>query len=189
MTILQPNLWVDLYADYLYSFAMMRTKDDAVTKDLIQDTFYSAIQNKDNFKGNSSEKTWLSAILKNKIYDYYRKNQNKISYNEYIEKIESGFESSHYDSSNVFRWKEMIVPNYFSEDESVAASEEFLNQMETCLNKLPDKIRKIFISKYVDEVDTKVICKDFALSSSNYWIIIYRAKVMIRECLEKKIVR
>jgi RNA polymerase sigma-70 factor (ECF subfamily) len=64
-----PESWVSSYADYLYAFALNRVHDIEVCKDLMQETFVAGIKNSSNFKGNSSEKTWLASILKNKIID------------------------------------------------------------------------------------------------------------------------
>ena len=70
---LNPEKWVSLYADYLFNYAIGRINDRDLAKDLVQDTFFSALKAKNNFKGESSERTWLIAILKRKIIDYYRK--------------------------------------------------------------------------------------------------------------------
>ena len=68
-----PNLWVKNYADYLYSYAYTRIDDNELARDLVQETFLGALQGWGKFDGRSSEKTWLTSILKNKIFDVYRK--------------------------------------------------------------------------------------------------------------------
>jgi len=70
---LNPHNWVSAHADYLYSFAITRLNDEEQAKDLVQETFLAALQKVNNFEGKSSERTWLTAILKNKIIDVYRK--------------------------------------------------------------------------------------------------------------------
>ena len=72
--ILNPKDWVDKYSDELFGFAYMRVSDEDTVRDLIQDTFLSALRNLQSFKGEISEKNWLYLILKNKIIDHYRKN-------------------------------------------------------------------------------------------------------------------
>ena len=69
---LEPDRWVERYADVLLNFAFRRTSDRNLAEDLVQDTFLSALKARDNFKGNSQEKTWLYSILENKITDYFR---------------------------------------------------------------------------------------------------------------------
>ena len=75
--ILNPQKWVSNYADLLYGFAFTRVRSKDLAEDLIQDTFISALKSKDNFKGGSSESTWLISILRNKIIDHYRKSSTK----------------------------------------------------------------------------------------------------------------
>src|ERR1700712_5717640 len=72
-TLLKPQHWVSAHADYLYAFARVRIADEEQAKDLVQETFLAALQRVDKFEGKSSERTWLTAILKNKIIDVYRK--------------------------------------------------------------------------------------------------------------------
>ncbi|NIR14014.1 MAG: hypothetical protein GWN86_08695, partial [Desulfobacterales bacterium] len=70
---LDPEAWVDQYGDYLYRYAISRIHEPAVAEDLVQETLLAALQGKEGFKGRSSEKTWLTGILKYKIVDYIRK--------------------------------------------------------------------------------------------------------------------
>lgn len=58
--------WVTEHADYLYAFALKRLPDPEQCKDLVQDTFMSAIKSLYKFEGNSSERTWLTSILKHR---------------------------------------------------------------------------------------------------------------------------
>src|ERR1700744_5328972 len=71
--MLNPRQWVRNHADYLYSFAISRINDEEAARDLVQETFLAALEKAAAFEGKSSERTWLTAILKNKIIDTYRK--------------------------------------------------------------------------------------------------------------------
>ena len=70
---LDPHQWVNAHADYLYAYTITRISDEEQAKDLVQETFLAALEKVNNFEGKSSERTWLTAILKNKIIDVYRK--------------------------------------------------------------------------------------------------------------------
>ena len=70
---LDPHTWVKSHADYLYAYTIKRIADEEQAKDLVQETFLAALEKVDRFEGKSSERTWLTAILKNKIIDVYRK--------------------------------------------------------------------------------------------------------------------
>src|ERR1041385_7793091 len=114
---LEPGKWVERYADYLYAFALSRLGRQEIAEDLVQDTFLAAWSARGNFQGNSSEKTWLTSIIKNKIVDHYRKsstrnelslspeNQNDDFINHFFEK--AGTLQGHWTSSSTPReWKQ-----------------------------------------------------------------------------------
>ena len=73
---LDPETWVDKYGDYLYRFALSRVKDPVIAEELVQETFLAALRSLKNFQGRSSGRTWLIAILKHKIIDYFRKKKS-----------------------------------------------------------------------------------------------------------------
>ena len=66
---LQPDKWIDNYADYLYNYAVVRVNDSDLAKDLVQDTFIAALKSAKNFQGKSTERTWLVSILKRKVIE------------------------------------------------------------------------------------------------------------------------
>jgi RNA polymerase sigma-70 factor (TIGR02943 family) len=187
MELLDPSQWVDKYTDYLYSYAFFKTGKKEEAEDLVQETFLSAFKNKQSFKGNSSEKTWLTRILKNKIIDYYRKTRPEQSLNDYVESTNESFEKKFFTSDEYGHWKMDIDPNYISESpESYLAGKEFRKFLEVCLMKLPQRLRAVFIAKFIDDEKPEDICKENDITSSNYWVMIFRAKVLMRDCLEKK---
>lgn len=173
------------YADYLYSFAMFRVGDKHVAEDLVQETFVSALKARDGFTGNSTEKTWLTAILKNKIIDYFRKRD--------VLKGASSIASDTDDNTgdNFFRstdghWHKATSPGQWatSADDDLQQV-EFQRVLQSCVHKMPPKLAVVFIARYMDDFESEEICKVNNISPSNYWVIIHRAKVLLRACLEK----
>ena len=65
--------WVQQYGDQLYSWAYYRTSDEALSADLVQETFLSAFQHYERFRASSSPKTWLFSILKNNLRLFLRR--------------------------------------------------------------------------------------------------------------------
>src|SRR5476649_1518550 len=86
-TAIDPHTWVKTHADYLYAFAIKRIADEELARDLVQDTFLAALEKVNSFEGKSSERTWLTAILRNKIIDVYRKKSSRLL-NADVEKAE-----------------------------------------------------------------------------------------------------
>lgn len=180
---LKPEKWVDEYADYLYNFALKRLNDEALAQDLVQDTFLSALEKANVFRAESSERSWLTAILKNKIVDTYRKRANALSGETRIGTVEDEPEFFDPELNN---WKKEHWPAPFGvEDEDALHNKEFMNVLRKCLVKLPSLWMSVFKLKHLDEEETGFICKKLRITSANYWVIIHRAKVNLRSCLQK----
>lgn len=170
----EPALWVDKYADKLYSFALKKVFSDQLAEDLVQETFLSALQGRANFKGESSELTWLTSILKNKIADSFRKEKLLI-----IDTPDDDFfrENGH--------WKNKPIPIAFEEVNPLEKKE--LNKvLAQCLNKLPNLWKVVFSLKYMDDSSAEEICAQLDITKANYWVIIHRSKLNLRACLQKK---
>ncbi|MBC7935185.1 MAG: sigma-70 family RNA polymerase sigma factor [Rhizobacter sp.] len=184
---LNYNSWVDKYTDYLFSFAYYKVGKKEEAEDLVQETFLSAYKGRETYNGTASEKTWLMAILKNKIIDYYRKPKITDSFSTYLDQTEESFEHSFFDQDNYGRWSEKVEDNYFSKAaDGYLISKEFQKFLSICLEKMPSKLKAVFVSKYIEDEKAENICKEHDITSSNYWVIIFRSKTLLRTCLEKK---
>lgn len=183
---LDPAKWVTLYADYLYNYCYFRVNNAELAQDLVQDTFLSALKAKDTYRGQASEKTWLVSILKNKIIDHYKKASTK---NESPLQLSSAEEAPSYDyffnKQKNGHWQENAQPKDWAEKDNNYDTKEFFKVMEACLGELPQKWKGVFTMSILEEADSKLVCKEFNLSSSNFWVIVHRAKLQIRACLEK----
>ena len=186
---MNPSQWVSLYGDYLFSLAMLKTGDATLAEDLVQDTFLSAIKAKESFRGDSSEKTWLVTILKNKITDHYRKKDVLKDSNSYLESTSGSFHDAFFSTepSTYGHWTKNAAPKDWLAGgaDSQLMTEEFNRIIRFCIEKMPQRLVPVFLARFIDEEDATVICKEFNLTSSNYWVIIHRAKLLMRSCLEK----
>ena len=169
---------VEENADYLLAFALTKIQDREQAKDLVQDTFLSAITNIDTFKGNSSLRTWLTSILNRKIIDYWRKAETR-----YTDPISHFFN----EENGGGHWIIEKAPKGKMPDFELALEQaEKHEELNDCIEKLPLKWKSILTSKYFEEDKTETICKEFDVTPSNLWVIIHRAKLVLRECLELK---
>ena len=178
---IEPDHWVDNYGDYLYNYAWARVGSKEVAEDIIQETFIAALKGKDKFGGKSSELTWLISILKHKIIDYYRKKSIKKEFSE------STFRKPFQDKEGLEgHWIMERAPKDWSDDkESPLRNEEFQTILMFCLSGLPEKWKSVFILKVMEEIDSDEICEKIGCSASNFWVIMHRAKLKLRECIEK----
>lgn len=179
-TKLNPKDWVSKYSDELFRFAFIRVGVEETARDLLQDTFLSALRNKDSFKGEISEKNWLYLILKNKIIDHYRKNSKF----QNVRISDDDSEDEFFDEAG--HWKKEALPNPFNQTfNKQQHSFEFYEILEKCKKKLTQLQLSLFSMKFLDEIDSEEICKELEISSSNYWVLIHRIKLKIRKCIEK----
>jgi RNA polymerase sigma-70 factor (TIGR02943 family) len=182
-TKLNSDNWVKNYADYLYHFAFYRVGDEEAANDLVQDTFLSALENEHTYAGRSSELTWLTVILRNKIIDHYRKKASGLNSKTRL----SNFEEDNVDYFGEDGiWKPEFAPKPFGSDgHHRLVMKEFYTILEFCLQKLPPLWMAAFKMKHLDEEKTATICQSLRVTLSNYFVIIHRAKLNLRECLQK----
>jgi len=63
--------------------------------------------------------------------------------------------------------------------------DEFWQMIRTCFGKLPQRIADVFMLREMEEISSKDICKKLSISESNLWVMLHRARMALRECLEK----
>ncbi len=175
---LNPNFWVKLHADYLFNYAISRVKGRDTAKDLVQDTFFAGLKAMQNFQGKASERTWLIAILKRKIIDYYR----KINSNKGKAEVKMNF---YQNGEREGEWLEERIPTQWADDvEKKIENDELSVVLENCISNLPEKYEMVFRMKTIQEFDSDEICKELKITSSNLWVIIHRARTQLRRCME-----
>jgi len=177
LNILNPDKWIDLYADYMYNYTFTRVNNQDVAKDLVQETFLAALKSMGNFKGKATERTWLIAILKRKIVDYYR----KINSLKGKAEVHVNF---YKDGENKGKWIEERAPSSWSNVDKQIKNEELKNALDMCIDNLPEKHRTVFLLKTVQNFETEEVCNELNISPSNLWVIIHRARAQLRACLE-----
>jgi len=185
---LDPQKWVERYGDYLFSFALGRVNDSGKAEDLVQETFLAALKARDRFRGASTERTWLTSILKRKIIDTYRKKytSKESSFGEHDGTV---FDGDFYRSEEPFRghWLEGMGPNSHSFlPDGELEQEELMKFINLCIENLQPQLAAAFIMRMIDEEDSDTICKELGITPSNLWVMLHRARLRMRECLEKK---
>jgi RNA polymerase sigma-70 factor (TIGR02943 family) len=155
-----------------------------LAKDLVQETFLAALERVDQFEGRSSERTWLMAILKNKVIDVYRKKSN--GFIALPNDLNGNRASLDFFEEDNGHWKEEFHPKAFGiEQYDRLSHKEFRQVLDQCLKKLPALWLSVFTMRHIDELTTQVICGHLKVSTQNFWVIIHRAKVSLRACLQK----
>ena len=172
---------MDQYGNYLYSFALYRVQNETIAQDLVQDTLTAALKSKDNFKGKSSEKTWLTGILKHKILDYLR--------NKYREPVFEETRPETAKNENILSSKGQWVTSsvkWKSNPENLLEQKDFMDVVKTCLIELPDRPAQALSLREIEGYSTKKICKILNITPTNCWVILHRARSLMKKCIEIK---
>ena len=177
--------WVNQFSDELYSWAFYKTSSKETAEDLVQETFISAFNKIDSFQGKSQPKTWLFAILNNKVIDYYRLSARTTKNNFHLTE-ESGFELSDGLFNTTENWIDKEINSIWEQDGELLDNPDFNLVMQYCIEDLPQKWKLAITSKYLSDHKTEFICKELDITTSNYWQIIHRAKLLLKKCLESK---
>ncbi len=175
-----PEKWVDEHGNHLYRFALGRLRSPELAENAVQETFLAALQAKSKFAGKSSERTWLIGILKHKIIDYYRKKYREIPASDLQSEdqaINSFFDYTGHPNK--------FPSNWMPDPRELAGNHEFWEVFEGCLKKLPKATAEAFSLREVDKVESKEICKVLNITSTNLWVMLHRARLQLRECLER----
>ena len=185
---LDPQKWVERYGDYLFSYALGRVNDRGKAEDLVQETFLAALKARQGFRGGSTERTWLTSILKRKTIDTYRKkySSKESSFGEHEGTV---FDGDFYRGEEPFKghWLEGMGPNSHSFlPEGELEQEELMKFINLCVENLQPQLAAAFVMRMIDEEDSDTICKELNITPSNLWVMLHRARLRMRECLEKK---
>jgi RNA polymerase sigma-70 factor (ECF subfamily) len=180
-----PERWVDLHGDYLFKYALIRLRDPARAEDAVQETFLAALKGGKTFAGRSAEKSWLVGILKNKIFDHYRKASRETSFTDldfYADEESDRFVA---DGLGKGGWIHELGPMEWSSNPGVGLDNEiFWKTFHECAGKLPRNVSAVFCLREMDGVDSKEICARLDISESNLWVMLHRARMALRRCLE-----
>jgi len=175
-----PQQWVDLYADDLYSYAIKMIPNTHQAENLVQETFLAALKSKDSFKGNSSEKTWLIGILRHKIMDHLRSKYKEVPVSS-ISPEDTNIDSFFDQINETLKQKPGL---WDFEPNQLLDKEEFWRTFEECLNRLPPKTAEAFSLSELEQTKSNEICKVLNITPTNLWSLLHRARVQLRQCLQ-----
>ena len=172
---------IHTHRGYLLRVAVLQLRDADLAEDVVQDTLVAALQGADGFSGRSSIKTWLTGILKHKIVDAIRKKgrepvTSSLDEECRLDDFDAMFdESGHWDNP----------PATWGDPEAQLSRLQFFEIVDFCLEKLPPNTARVFMMREVMELEGAAICKELRITSTNLWVILYRARVALRQCLEQ----
>ena len=159
----------------------MQLRDAAAAEDAVQEALLAALAGESNFAGRSNLRTWLTGILKHKIVDTVRRQSREQPVSELEPEREAGEFDDLFDSRG--HWAE--APDAWDQPESALGQQQFLAALEACLRALPERSARVFMMREHLGLETPEICKELEITPTHCWVMLHRARMSLRLCLEK----
>ena len=190
VTFLTASMNTDRHAELnalrpdLLRFARLQLRDAGAAEDAVQETLLAALAGSQSFAHRSSYKTWLVSILRNKIVDIIRSQSREVPASS-LASDEEGDEAL---AEKLFEpgghWRAEARPGRWADPEASFEQQQFWRVFEACLDHLPAKTARVFMMREILGLETSEICKETGISTSNCWVVLHRARLSLRTCLE-----
>lgn len=166
-------------------FATLQLGDVHAAEDAVQEALAAALANAGQFSARSALKTWVFGILKNKIVDLLRQRQRLVSASSLLREDEA--DDGLVDLFDVRgMWRPEHRPQPWHDPEEAVTQQEFWVTFEACLEGLPPNQARIFMMREFLELDTAEICRTAGVTAENLYVLLHRARLRLRECLERR---
>ncbi len=162
----------------LMRFARSQLRNDAWAEDAVSDTLLAALEKPEGFGGQSQLKTWLVGVLKHKVVDQLRRHTREAT----ILSTEDGEDLDESLFDNTGHWR--TAPQDWGSPEAALGQRQFFEVMQVCCDQLPPAQGRVFMMREWLELDTEEICKELQITSTNLWVLLHRARLRLRECLQ-----
>jgi len=175
---------IEAYRDYLMRYALLQLRDANAAEDAVQETLLAALQSA-SFAGRSSLKTWLTGILRHKIIDHVRRQSRE----QPLERPDDEPQQEDADIAETLfaddgHWRDF--PSHWNAPDRSFESSEFWRVFESCVQVMPERMARVFVMREILELTTEEICKELDVTATNCWVMLHRARLSLRECLETK---
>jgi len=171
---------VEALRPYLVKFASLQLRPREAAEDAVQETLLAALGAEASFAGRADLRTWLTGILKHKIVDAIRRSSRERPLEAEDEDGTDGLDALFNERGH---WVEHPEP--WANPDGALHEKQFLAALQACLSRLPERTGRVFLLREHMGLETGEICKELGLSATHCWVLLYRARMALRECLEK----
>lgn len=172
-----------LRADML-RFAQLQLRQRETAEDLVQEAIESALRHRASFAGQASVKTWVFAILRNRIIDHFRQADRCVNLSSLVEDGDGADERLEAFFTERGAWKDGPRPVSWPSPEEALHSQQFWLAFEACLTVLPEKTGRVFMMREFLGLEADEICSQLGITMNNCHVILHRARLKLRACLE-----
>ncbi len=153
--------WNDMvsHRSYLVRFAQRKLHDPMLAEDVVHDVFEAVISGRAAFAGRSALRSWLTAVLKNKIIDLIR---DRARYQE--------MDASAEDDEAPQIECPAARPDELAEQRERLAI--ILNRIE----QLPAGLRDVMQWRVLHDEPTEAVCERLSISQDSLFVRLHRAR-------------
>ncbi|TAK88671.1 MAG: sigma-70 family RNA polymerase sigma factor [Aquabacterium sp.] len=168
----------------LLRFARLQLRSEAWAEDVVSETVLAALERPQAFGGRSQLKTWLVGILKHKIVDHLRRHARECSYDAADDGDGQGWdwEADLFAADGHYR----EMPQDWGDPQAALRERQFMDVMEACVGQMPPNLGRVFLMREWLELDSEAICKELAVTPTNLHVMLHRARLRLRECLQAR---
>lgn len=178
-----PEIWLDDHGAALYKYSLLHTRDAHKAEEAVQETLLAALQARDRFSGGASTRTWLIGILKHKIIDMFRHDAREAQLDEADDLADTDELQDADNFASNGRWQHKLVD--WGNPEELLERGQFMLILQRCMEALPPRLARLFLLREVMEENTENICQELSITPTNLWTMLYRARLGLRECLDR----
>jgi RNA polymerase sigma-70 factor, TIGR02943 family len=175
---------IEGHRPYLMRYALAQLRDGQLAEEAVQEALLAALESLGSFGGKSTLRTWLTSILRFKVIDLQRR---AVSERKHLEPADfaaepgdEGWLDELFDETGHWR----VAPSAWGDPHAAFEQSRFWSVFEGCLDRLPAAGGRVFFKREIAGEDTETICKEEEITPSNCWVILHRARLQLRSCLE-----
>jgi RNA polymerase sigma-70 factor (ECF subfamily) len=163
----------------LMRYARKQLRNEAWAEDAVSETLLVALEKPQAFGGQSQLKTWLIGILKHKLIDQIRRHGREISTTR---EDEEDLDEALFKPDG--HWRE--APAEWGNPEATLGQRQFLEILDACVDHLPGQQGQVFMMREWLGLETEEVCQQLGVSSTNLFVLLHRARLRLRECLQTR---
>jgi RNA polymerase sigma-70 factor, ECF subfamily len=175
---------IEGHRPYLVRYALAQLRDPEVAEEVVQEALLAALEGLARFDGRSSLRTWLTSILRFKVFDHQRRSASERkrlpSLGSPADDGDDSWLDERFDETG--HWRE--APQAWASPEASFEQRRFWEVFEKCLDRVPGAAGRVFFRREVLGEDTGSICRSENITESNCWVILHRARIALRDCLD-----
>jgi RNA polymerase sigma-70 factor (TIGR02943 family) len=162
----------------LLRFARTQLRNEAWAEDAVSETLLAALERPGAYAGQSQLKTWLVGILKHKVVDQLRQHAREAT----VLVADDGADVDGELFNEGGGWREL--PAEWGDPQAAFSQHQFFEVLQACCDHLPPTQGRVFMMREWLELDSETICKELTITATNLWVLLHRARLRLRECLQ-----